>query len=150
MNTKSLIITIVVAVVFAGAGFFGGMTYQKSKRVTFPSGNAAFNRNGITNTGTQRLGGTRNGMQPVSGEITAIDTKSVTVKTNDGSSKIIIFSGTTMFNRTTEGTVSDLKNGEKVMIFGTTNSDGSVTAQNISVGGTFGMMQGGQPPQQTP
>ena len=137
MNKKNITITICVAAMFAGAGFFGGVQYQKTKRVTFQAGNMMLNPRTGNGAIMARTGTFRNGMQPVTGDITAIDDKSITVKTTDGSSKIVIYSETTKFNRTQEGKVSDLKNGERVMIFGTTNSDGSVTAQNISVGGMF-------------
>jgi hypothetical protein len=147
MNKKSLIITIAVAVVFAGAGFLGGMQYQKTKRITFTGDSQMFNRGGTAGL-NNRPRGTRTGMQPVSGEITAVDDKSVTVKTNDGSSKIVIFSATTSINKTSTGAASDLKTGEKVMIIGTSGTDGTVTAQSISIGGTFGVTQVGRPPQE--
>lgn len=123
-----------MAVVFSGAGFLGGMQYQKTQRT------ATFNRGNAFTTNT-RPGGNRAGMQPVSGDITAVDDKSMTVKTNDGSSKIIILSATTIINKTSTGIISDLKTGEKVMIFGTAGTDGTVTAQSISVGGNFGARQ---------
>jgi hypothetical protein len=89
-------------------------------------------------------------MQPISGEITAQDDKSLTVKTQDGSSKIVILSETTKVNKTSEGSKSDLKTGEQVMIIGTSNSDGSFNAQTVSIGGNNffqGPNQGNQPGQ---
>lgn len=139
MNKRNLIIPIVTAVVFAGAGFFGGMQYQKTKRVSFPGGNQMFNRGGL-NGNSMRQGFMRNGGQPISGEIASVDNNTITIKTNDGSNKIVIYSGSTVINKTSTGLVSDLKSGEKVLIFGTTNSDGSVTAVNISLG-NFGRPQ---------
>lgn len=51
----------------------------------------------------------------------------------DGSSKIVLFSDKTEINKAAEATKEDLKVGEKVAVFGTENSDGSVTAQNIQL-----------------
>lgn len=62
----------------------------------------------------------------------------------DGSTKIIILSDQTVINKSSEGSKSDLKTGERVTTFGTENSDGSITAQNISIGGMFRIMQEGQ------
>jgi len=57
----------------------------------------------------------------------------ITVKLPDGSSKIILLSEKTSINKASEGSVADLVVGEKVAVFGTTNTDGSVTAQNIQI-----------------
>lgn len=51
----------------------------------------------------------------------------------DGSSKIVLFSDFTTYNKTSEGSKSDLKVGEKIAVFGTDNSDGSVTAQSVQL-----------------
>jgi len=57
----------------------------------------------------------------------------ITVKLEDGSSKIILLSEKTSINKASEGSITDLTAGEKVAVFGTTNADGSVTAQNIQI-----------------
>lgn len=75
----------------------------------------------------------RTGFRPVVGEIISKDDKSVTVKLQDGGSKIVLFSDGTSINKVSEGSKDDLKTGEQVGIFGTENSDGSVTAQNIQL-----------------
>jgi hypothetical protein len=125
MAKNSLIITIIVAIVIGFLGFFGGMQYQKSQRVTFPQGL------GQRGMGNQR---TFMGNRPVSGEIAGLDDKTITVKSQDGSSKIIVYSASTKVNKTTEGAISDLKTGEQIMVIGTEGTDGTVTAQSISVG----------------
>lgn len=121
---NSLIVTIVVAVIIGALAFYGGTRYQLGKlRSGFPQG-----RN---NQFGQRSNNT--GIRPINGEILKADDKSITVKLQDGSSKIVILSDSTSINKAAEGTKSDLKTGEKVMVIGTTNSDGSVTAQNIQL-----------------
>jgi len=133
-----MVIIFAVAVLSGGLGFFGGIKYQETKKPTGTSPFSMRNRTNGTNTtngtnGTKQQG-TKSGMQPVSGEITAVDGTSITVKTMDGSSKIILVSSATTVNKTTEGTVSDLKTGEKVMVIGTSGNDGTVTASMISLG----------------
>jgi hypothetical protein len=124
---KSIIITVVVALLTAGAGFFGGIKYQQNKR---PVG---FGQFGTAQGLRNRTGGNPNAFRPVNGEIIESDTNSITVKMPDGSSKIVIFNDKTVINKAGTATPSDLKVGEKVAVFGQTNSDGSVTAQNIQL-----------------
>lgn len=135
MAKNSLITTIIIAVVVGVLGFFGGRQYQKGK-----SGN--FNRGQFQN-GAARLSGIpgRNGVfqggRPVSGEIVSVEEKTITVKTQDGSSKIVIYSDSTKVNKTSESSKEDLKTGEQIMVIGTESTDGTVTAQSISIGGNI-------------
>jgi len=132
--SKQLPIILLIAIVFAGAGFFGGTKYQQGKRssVIRQVGNGQL-INGQGARGNVQFQGNRNGFRPVNGEIIAADEKSITVKMPDGSSKIVILSEKTEINKASSGGKEDLKTGEKVMVIGTENSDGSVTAQNIQL-----------------
>jgi len=122
---NSIIIAILVAIIVGGGAFFGGMKYQQSKqRSFFRQGNAPGLRAGV---------GNRLGFRPVNGEIISLDDKSITVKLQDGSSKIVLISDKTEINKAAEATKSDLKVGDKVAVFGQENSDGSVTAQNVQI-----------------
>jgi len=49
------------------------------------------------------------------------------------SSKIVLLSDGTQINKAETVDKSELKSGVKVAVFGTENSDGSVTAQNVQV-----------------
>lgn len=124
-------------IVIAGVAFFGGMKYQETK-----GGNANSNARGQfaqRQGGQGRFGANANG-RPVQGEITALDDTNLTVKLTDGSSKIVNISNSTTFSKTETGSKADLKVGTKVATFGTTNSDGSVTAQNVQINPMFRMM----------
>lgn len=122
---NNYLVTAVLVIVFSGAGFYGGMKYQQSKL-----GDRQFTmRNGRTGTGANDRGGFR----PVVGEIISADEKSITVKLQDDSSKIILINDKTVFNKAQTVNKSELKVGEKVAVFGTENTDGSVTAQNIQL-----------------
>jgi hypothetical protein len=131
MNKNIIIIAIIVALVSGGIGVFGGMKIQeKQTQNNFSQRMGNFNRNGqnVPTGGARGLAG-----RPISGEILSQDTNGITVKLTDGSSKIIILSGTTVINKASEGTKEDLTTGTKVMVTGQDNSDGSVTAQNIQI-----------------
>jgi len=126
---KNTIIMMIIAVVIVGAGsFFGGMKYQQSKQPSFMRQAGRLNAG---DRGQLRPSGT--GFRPVSGEIISSDEKSITVKLQDGSSKIVVLSEKTEINQASEASREALKVGEKVAVFGAENSDGSVTAQNIQL-----------------
>jgi hypothetical protein len=129
MKRTQVIITILVAVASMGVGFFAGMKYQQGRRV------ANFERIGTNGPiGNFRGQSPQEGnFQPVSGEIIAKDESSLTVKLQDGSSKIVLVGSSTLINKAEVGTEADLKEGEKVLVIGQTNSDGSVTAQSIQL-----------------
>jgi len=129
------VVVFFIALVVGGAAFYGGIVYQKNQSSAgrnFAAGQGT-GRTGAT--GTRRIG---NG-QPVSGEIINIDDSSLTVKLIDGSSRIVLLSGKTIFNKTAAVDKSELKVGEKVGVFGTSNTDGSVSAQNVQLNPQFRM-----------
>lgn len=133
MKTQQIIIIILVAVVATGSGFFGGMQYQKSQRPQLGQFGRQNGQAGQNGQGQSFRGNGQNGAMAVVGEILSIDDKSITVKLQDGSSKIVILSEKTSVNKQATGTKDDLKEGERVAVFGATNSDGSVTAQSIQL-----------------
>lgn len=146
MKNNILIAGIIALIIGAGGGFFAGMTFQKSQPVTnlrqFGNGQLG-SRTGDQNRG--RIGG--GGRQTV-GEVINQDDTSMTVKLPDGSTKIVLYSSKTIFNKAAEASISDIKVGTRVGVFGTENSDGSVTAQNIQLNPAFRGISGTPGPQQ--
>lgn len=132
-NTNLIAIATLVGVIAAGGGFFGGMKYQQSKRTQFTA---------MMSGGQGRMGGAPNAMRgkgtarPVYGEVIKADEKSITVKSRDGSSKIVLLSQTGQIYKAVAGTASDIIIGTQVSVFGTPNPDGSVTAENIQIAST--------------
>ncbi len=127
---------IAVAVVLVGAGFGGGYTFAKSQSPAngmlaagFPEGTGGqfAGRSGSMGMGTRAGGGF------VSGEILSKDSTSVTVKMIDGSTKIVLLGSSAQISKSAEGTAADLAIGASVLVNGSTNSDGSVTAQNVQI-----------------
>ncbi len=132
MKNNVIAVALVVAIVAGGAGFFGGMKHQESKTPEFI-------RN-LPSDFQERMGqfGQRanvsGGTNTVRGEIVSMDDSSVTVRLADDSSKIVILTNSTGINKSEEGSTEDLSEGIEIMVIGQTNSDGSVTAQNIQIG----------------
>ncbi len=130
---KKILPIIIAVVVIGGGAFYGGMKYGQSQ---IPQ------RNGqqLGAIGGARLRQGFGGQGFVSGEIISKDDKSITVKLPDarlpdgqGSSKIVFYSGSTEISKSGSGTFNDLETGKTITVNGTTNSDGSITAQSIQI-----------------
>jgi len=140
---KEILYPVITAVVVGALAFYGGMQYQKSQRVNFrgADGPGNFMMGGGQRGGNGGFGGQSGqrmmgqGFRPVIGEIISADDKSITVKMDDGSSKIVLISDTTSINKTDPGSKTDLTVGTKVGVFGADNN-GTVTAQNIQINPT--------------
>ncbi|HQI13526.1 MAG TPA: DUF5666 domain-containing protein [Candidatus Woesebacteria bacterium] len=134
-NKLNLIFFILLVVVGIGA-FLGGTKYQQQKSPQVAN-NRSFAGRPIggpnDQNGNQRTGGQMQNFRQNVGEILSVDDKSITIKLNDGSSKIVLLSETTTIDKMSEATKSDLKTGEKVVVMGDSNSDGSVTARSIEL-----------------
>jgi hypothetical protein len=142
---KQIMYMAVVAVVAVGAGFYGGVQYEKSmaasaKQARGAASSVADNANGGNGAqgGQARRQGGGSGMGQggggfTTGDIITMDDKSITVKGRDGSSKIVYIAGSTMVGKTVAGTADDLSVGESVMVTGTASPDGSVAAQSIQI-----------------
>ncbi len=139
MNKNITIIIIAIIVIGAGS-FYGGMSYAQSKTGTG-------NQNGFANLSPQErqarlaqrgttgttTGGSRNGGGFTTGEIISKDANGITIKLQDGGSKIIFLTSTTPVMKSVEGSSKDLSIGQTVAVTGTTNPDGSVSAQSIQL-----------------
>lgn len=131
MKKQILIAFIFVLLVIGGLSFYGGMVYGKSSATkTAVSGQAA-GRNFAGGAGGAIGARTSGGL--VNGAVLSKDDKSITVQSRAGGSKIVFFSANTTVQKMGAGSVSDISQGDQVMITGSTNSDGSVTAQSIEI-----------------
>jgi hypothetical protein len=124
------IITVILVLVVGAGGFYAGMKYQQNQR-----GNLANRQfgNNVAGARTGTNGMMRQGFRPVNGDILNADDKSITVKLTDGSSKIVLLTDKTEVSKAAAATKTDLTTGTKVAVFGTENSDGSVTATTIQL-----------------
>ena len=76
---------------------------------------------------------TASGASFVTGEIIQAEGDSATIQLVDGGSKVILLSDAIEISKMTEGSLADLAEGTSVIINGTTNTDGSMTASNIQI-----------------
>ena len=146
------LVTLVLVIVVGGAAFFGGMKYQQGKALAIginqenPFSGRNRNQTGGMGTNTQNgVGQKRMGNGQVMGEITSVADTSITVKMTDGSSKIILIGDKTSINKASTATKTDLKVGEKVAVFGTPNTDGSVSGTSIQLNPSMPNVPSGNP-----
>lgn len=159
---QKILPVIIIAVLIVGVGaFYGGIKYQQNTRQNFFGENlggqnfrnlspeerqARLQQFGADGTAAMPGGmRDRNGAGFASGKIIAKDDKSITIKLPDANqssdqidqkqsgSKIIFFSESTDIAKSVKGATEDLIVGEQVIINGTQNEDGSITAKSIQM-----------------
>jgi hypothetical protein len=135
---KNVMWIVIIVVVALGSGY-GGMLYGKNSAPKNTAGANWQNQAGRGQGGPSdlRRNGGANGGGFVNGEILSKDANSLTIKLNDGGSKIVFLSGKTIINKMATGTVADLEVGKNVMINGSAGSDGNVTAESIQLRPAF-------------
>lgn len=126
-GVKKIVPIIIVAVIVVAGAFYGGMLYGQGKSSQGPR---QFEGAGM---GFQNRQQGNRGANFAGGEIIGMDNESVTVKMQDGGSKIVFFSDSTKITKSVDGIADDLKVGENIIVTGKTNQDGSVTAQTIQL-----------------
>ncbi len=148
-GTNKIIYFVFALLIISAASFYGGLRYGRSQGGGLNVADLqklppAERRQKIQDLGlfgsgngsgfTGRAGG-RNGAGNdfTSGEIISRDDKSITVKSQDGGSKIIFLSGSTEITKSTTGTPADLAAGKNVTVNGSANPDGSITARSIQL-----------------
>lgn len=133
MKKNHLIGVIIVAVVVAGAGFYAGTVYGKGSvggRGQFANGQfTGMGGAGFAGRGMRSAGG---GF--TAGEIVSSSNGSISIKMQNGSStEIVLLGPSTQILKSVSGSVSDLSVGTAVVVTGSQNSDGSLSAQSIQI-----------------
>lgn len=139
--TKKILPIAIAALIVGVIGFYGGTKYGVGKDTQTGLIQGGFQNlspeqrqqrlqqfSGINGMGRAGAGG---GF--IGGEVLSKDDKSITVKLQDGGSKIVFFSDKTQIIKSVTGAASDLVAGGQVVVSGQINSDGSVTAQSIQI-----------------
>jgi hypothetical protein len=145
--------TALAASVLICAGFLGGVLVQKhwggssaSNRggfaTTFGTGRTGTTGTGRTGTGTGTgttggfAGRTGTGGSAITGTVTVVSGGTLYVTAADGSVYTVKTSGTTTVDVTHAGTLSQLKPGQSVVIAGSDDGSGNVTATSITAAGS--------------
>jgi len=146
---KKYILPTSLSIVFLVVGFGAGVLFQKNQlKSSFANRTGQFqmgqgtgtnrtgNRTNATGAKTQNNTAQRNNNNGglTVGEIAKIEDGSITLKTADGSSKIVLISSDTTFTQSTSATKTDLKVGSKIMVTGATDTNsGSITGKTVQL-----------------
>ena len=125
MNKNIIITAVIMLIIGAGIGYFGANTLH-------PATPAQNMRGNFAGAGGMMRGGNGAGGL-LSGTVAAKDSGSVTINTRDGSSHVVIVTPDTTVSKSVSGSLSDVATGTDVIVSGTTNSDGSVSASVIQI-----------------
>ncbi len=129
LTKQQIGIAIAVVIVLCGASFYAGNKYgqgQNNNNTQSQQASARFGQGGGAR-------GMRGGAGFINGNVLSKDDKSITVQLHDGGSKIVFLSGSATIAKAVQGSVADLTVGQQVMVNGTANPDGSITAQNVQI-----------------
>ncbi|MDD4409099.1 MAG: hypothetical protein PHW52_00420 [Candidatus Pacebacteria bacterium] len=128
MEKQKNITILLVSVILVGIlSFYAGVMTEK-KSNSHQLGFERQSRGSISmNPNRNRQGGM------INGDIKTKEDNTLTIGTTNGGSRIVLFSDKTKVTKSTEGSLTDLGVGTGVMVIGTENQDGSVTAQNIQI-----------------
>lgn len=139
---KTILIAVVVAVVFGGAGYWYGSSQAQNAATAATAARTAGFGGGAGGSGT-RGGASLRGGNGAFGTIIAKDATSITVQLGGANatstngtatgSKIVLYDASTQIGKMVTGSASDLSIGQSVTASGTTNSDGSITATSIQI-----------------
>jgi hypothetical protein len=124
MNKTSIITGVVALVVGLGVGYYGAGVLHPA--ATTPTRGSFAGAGGAARAGA-------NGAGLLSGTVAASDAGSITLDTRDGSSHVVLITPSTTVSKSVSGSESDVTVGATVIVSGTTNSDGSVSASSIQL-----------------
>ena len=147
MEKMNKIVPVIAALIIVGGGaFVGGTKYGQSKNKIGFGGQGNFQnltaeerqqrmqQFSVAGGAGRRMGnGQGAGANFISGEVLSKDDKSVTVKLIDGGSKILFLSPSTTVMKTAPGSITDLQIGQTISDNGSSNPDGSLTAQSLQL-----------------
>jgi hypothetical protein len=124
MNTKTISIAVVALIIGGAIGYFAHPASAQT---------GAFARGGAgTFTGARGAAGAATGGF-LMGTVAAEDSTSITLNTRDGSSHVVLLTPSTTVSKYVAGAITDVSVGSTVMVSGTSNSDGSVSASMIQL-----------------
>jgi hypothetical protein len=136
MSKKLLIILgiVVMVILAAGGGFFAGISLGGGRaRQSFFQGQFGGQGGQLQRSGRTPQPGQGNGGRPgggIMGTIKSVEGDTVVVTTQNGDTQVHT-SDTTLVEKFTAVSVGDLQVGERVVVTGSPNDDGSVTARSI-------------------
>ena len=145
---KVLIIVgvIILAAALSAGSFYGGMTYERSQASNIRNqflqarglSGGGFDNNGGSNNGRQNggfAGGQRGGFfggGGVTGQVKSLDGNTLSLSTAQNVTTVNL-TDSTVIEKPSQGTTSDLQAGVRVVVTGQPDSNGVITASQITI-----------------
>lgn len=134
---------IIVAALIAGGSFWGGMAYQSNQtsqiRTSFANARGQADQGQFPGNGTGLpAGGAANGQFPggfgggTIGMVKSVDGNVLTISTAQDVTTVNL-SDSTQIEKSGNGSTADLQPGTRVTVSGQTDSNGSITANRITI-----------------
>lgn len=122
---KNIVVTAVGALIVGLGGGYAGAHIIAPANVNGTIGSSGIrDRRGIN----QSAGG---GF--LTGIVARKDSESITINTRDGNSHVVLFTPATSVFKSVAGSLTDITIGSTVIVTGSTNSDGSLSAHSIQL-----------------
>lgn len=152
-----IILGVIFLAAIAGASFYAGTSVGKSQAaasaasvpMNFPEGFQPPDSAAAPGDGTRPFGGRGQNddfTAPAGmtfGAIESIDGNTLTVTTQAGGTVTVQVTDTTLIEKNASVQVTDLAAGDTVIVSGSDNSDGSITARSVQVAPAGRFMPGG-------
>jgi hypothetical protein len=126
MNKITISTAVIALIIGFGAGYF---LHPSAASTATMRGSFAGAAGGMYSGA--RGGGAGGGF--LTGTVAAASSGSITLNTKDGSSHVVLVTPATTVSKSVSGTVADVAVGSTIIVSGTTNSDGSVSASLIQL-----------------
>lgn len=145
LNKKTIVIIAAALIVISGiTGFLVGKNTAKPKFNKNQIGlNGQFPGNNFSGGSRMTRGGNFGSTGMFQGEVLSKDASGITLKLNDGDSKVIIVPESANVYKMGKAAINDIEVGQSVSISGKQNEDGSVECRSIQI-------QEGTPANQAP
>ncbi len=124
MNKHTILTAVIALVVGFGTGY---VTHTAPAPTQGTRGTFA----GANGGGMMRSGVAGGGL--LSGTVASKDAGSITLNTRDGSSHVVLVTPATTVSKSVTGGLTDVITGSNIIVSGTTNSDGSISATLIQL-----------------
>ena len=140
-----IILGVIIVLAIAGGSFYGGNVYGKNQAT---ASFAARRQGAFTGqNGMGAAGQSRTASNMLFGTVKSVNADGLVVTDNSGNEITVKVAATTLIEKNMSVKVTDLDEGETVIISGTKAGDGSITARSLQVApaGRF-QAQGGAAP----
>jgi len=133
MQKNKIVSLVVIGVIVVGIVFYVGVKYGQSNKAVTGTGNFGQRNFQMMGSSTARGGNRMAFGGAVSGQIIYNQGNIMTVKSQDGGSRIIFLSASTTVSKVVEANGKDLFEGVYISVNGVNNSDNSINAQSIQI-----------------